>query len=120
MYDTEAQKKNKGRKSTCRRSRFYQALVDVNLMKPGEDDFRKLNDTYIIFICPFDLFGHKKYKYTFRMKCDEVAGLEMDDGAVRIFLNTRGKKCWMQKGMRENCIQLNRFVGIWKITANWR
>ena len=120
MYDKKKKKKNKGRKSTCRRSRFYQALVDVNLMKPGEDDFRKLNDTYIIFICPFDLFGHKKYKYTFRMKCDEVAGLEMDDGAVRIFLNTHGKKCWMQKGMRENCIQLNRFVGIWKITANWR
>ena len=91
VYDAEAQKNNKGRKMTCRRSRFYQALVDVNLMEPGDDDFRKLNDTYIIFICPFDVFGHKKYRYTFRMKCDEVSNLEMNDGAVRIFLNTHGK-----------------------------
>lgn len=29
--------------------------------------------------------------YTFQMTCDEVPGLPMDDGAVRIFLNTRGR-----------------------------
>ena len=51
----------------------------------------KLNDTYVIFICPFDLFGYKKYRYTFRMTCDEVPGMAMDDGAVRIFLNTHGE-----------------------------
>ena len=29
--------------------------------------------------------------YTFRMTCDEVPGLELKDGGVRIFLNTHGK-----------------------------
>ena len=50
-----------------------------------------MNDVYVIFIAPFDLFGENKYMYTFRMTCDEVPGMAMDDGAVRIFLNTRGK-----------------------------
>ena len=54
-------------------------------------NFGKLNDTYVIFICPFDLLGYKKYRYTFRMTCDEVPGMAMDDGAIRIFLNTHGE-----------------------------
>lgn len=90
VYDAEAQKENKGRRATCRRSRLYQAYIDVNLLSPGETNFGKLNDTYVIFICPFDLFGYKKYRYTFRMTCDEVPGLVMNDGATRIFLNTHG------------------------------
>ena len=50
-----------------------------------------MNDVYVIFIAPFDLFGKNKYMYTFRMTCDEVPELPMEDGAVRIFLNTHGK-----------------------------
>lgn len=91
VYDAEAQKENKGKRSTIRRSRLYQAHIDVNLLEPGETNFGKLNDTYVIFICPFDLFGYNKYKYTFSMTCDEIPGLRMDDGAIRIFLNTHGE-----------------------------
>ena len=40
---------------------------------------------------PFDLFGYGLYRYTFQMKCEEVPELKLDDGATRIFLNTRGK-----------------------------
>lgn len=50
-----------------------------------------MNDVYVIFIAPFDLFGQDKYMYTFRMSCDEVPGLSLNDGAVRIFLNTHGR-----------------------------
>lgn len=42
-------------------------------------------------IMPFDLFGYKKYRYTFRAVCEEVPDCKLEDGAVRIFLNTRGK-----------------------------
>lgn len=90
FYDAEAQRENKGKRFLLRRSRLYQSAIDVNLLKPGELDFSKMNDVYVIFIAPFDLFGKNKYMYTFRMLCDEVPGLPMDDGAVRIFLNTRG------------------------------
>ncbi len=31
------------------------------------------------------------YRYTFQMSCEEVPELKLDDGATRIFLNTRGK-----------------------------
>ena len=91
VYDAEAQKENKGKRFLLRRSRLYQSAIDVNLLKPGDFDFGKLNDVYVIFIAPFDLFGENKYMYTFRMSCDEAPGLSLNDGAVRIFLNTHGR-----------------------------
>lgn len=65
-------------------------MIDVKLLEPGDVDFNKLNNVFIIIIAPFDLFGASKYMYTFRMICDEVPGLPLDDGALRIFLNTHG------------------------------
>ncbi len=91
VYDAEAQKKNTGKRNLKRRSRLYQAHIDVNLMEPGELNFKNMNDAYVIFIAPFDLFGMKKYKYTFRMTCDEIPEMALDDGAVRIFLNSHGE-----------------------------
>ena len=52
--------------------------------------YNRLSDLYIILIAPFDLFGKGLCRYTFRMRCDESRDLELGDGAVRIFLNTRG------------------------------
>lgn len=89
IHDTEVQKTNT--KNLPRRSRHYQSLIDSKLLQPGEVDFNTLNDIYIIIISPFDLFGLKRYRYTFRMKCDEENELRLEDGAVRIFLNTRGE-----------------------------
>ncbi|MDC7291490.1 Rpn family recombination-promoting nuclease/putative transposase [Blautia schinkii] len=89
VYDTEVQKQNT--RNLPKRSRFYQGVVDGKLLEPGEIDFNKLNDVYIITIAPFDIFGMDKYMYTFRMTCEEVPGLWLEDGAVRIFLNTHGK-----------------------------
>ena len=37
------------------------------------------------------MFGYGLYRYTFQMRCEEVPELKLDDGATRIFLNTRGK-----------------------------
>lgn len=88
IYNTEAQKENKG--NLPKRSRFYQALIDSSLLEPGAMNFNLLNNMVLIMIAPFDLFGEGKYQYTFRMKCDEVEGLELGDGVTRIFYNTRG------------------------------
>ena len=90
VYDTEVQKKNT--KNLPKRSRFYQGIIDSGLLESGETDYNKLNNIYIIVISPFDLFGEDEYMYTFKMKCEECDGLELGDGATRIFLNTRGKK----------------------------
>lgn len=89
VYDVEAQQRNTG--NLPKRSRFYQALIDRQLMEPGDTDFNILNPVFIIIIAPFDLFGEEKFVYTFSMQCRESPGLELCDDAVRIFLNTHGK-----------------------------
>ena len=53
--------------------------------------FNLLNVVLIVMITPFDLFGYGLYRYTFQMRCEEVPELKLDDGATRIFLNTKGK-----------------------------
>ncbi len=89
IYNTEAQKAEK--KDLVKRSRFYQSLIDSSLLEPGEINFNQMNDTCIIMITPFDLFGEGRYQYTFRSRCDENPALSMEDGAIRIFLNSHGK-----------------------------
>lgn len=88
IYNLEFQHRNIG--NLAKRGRFYQAHLDVTLLEPGDVDFGKLNDSYLIMITCFDLFGEGKYRYTCRMVCDEVPGAILKDGAVRIFLNTNG------------------------------
>lgn len=87
VYNVEAQKENT--KNLPHRSRFYQALIDSKLLLPGEVDFSNMKDCYSIIIAPFDLFGKGLYQYTFQMTCNET-GQPLEDGAVRIFFNTRG------------------------------
>ena len=89
IFNTESQKENTY--NLPKRSRYYQSLIDGSLLEPGSTNFNLLNDVIMIMIMPFDLFGHGKYRYTFRMKCEEVDGLDLKDGAVRIFFNTHGK-----------------------------
>ena len=89
VYNTEVQKKNT--KNLPRRSRFYQGVIDSNLLPPGSIDFNAMQNTFIILITPFDLFGLGFYQYTFRMKCEEASEVELEDGATRIFLNCHGR-----------------------------
>ncbi|MBD5549448.1 MAG: Rpn family recombination-promoting nuclease/putative transposase [Lachnospiraceae bacterium] len=88
IYYTEMQKKNTG--NLKRRSRYYQAQLDVSLLEPGTADFNKLNDSCFIMIAPFDIFGKNLYRYTFEGTCRECPELSLGDGAVRIFINTKG------------------------------
>ena len=48
-------------------------------------------DAYVIFLCTFDPFKLGRHIYTFSSSCEETGGLKLNDGAVTIFLNTRGK-----------------------------
>ena len=54
-----------------KRSRYYQSLLDSSLLEPGSVHFNLLNDSFIIIITPYDVFGLGKYRYTFRARCDE-------------------------------------------------
>lgn len=86
-YNIEAQNGNEH--NIVRRSRFYQAQMDVAELKPG-DDYNKLPESFVIFICTFDPFGRGLYRYTFFERCEED-GEPLGDGTCKIFLNTKGK-----------------------------
>lgn len=89
VYNTEMQSQKK--MDLARRSRYYQSMIDTTLLEPGIPDYSRLNASYIIIIMPFDLFGFEKYCYTFEASCLEVPKCRLQDGARRIFLNTKGK-----------------------------
>ena len=76
-------------KELPKRSRYYSAMIDLQLLDKGMR-YRYLNDSYIIFICPFDLYGKGRHMYTFDKRCKEDPELTMGDGATHIFLNTKG------------------------------
>lgn len=105
VYDAEVQKENT--KNLPKRSRYYQALIDCNLLPPGTVDFNQLRESYIIIISPFDPFGYGRYQYTFVNQCKEVSELLLEDGAVRIFFNTRGHN---DGETRPELIELLRFM----------
>lgn len=88
IYFTEMQKRDT--RNLEKRSRYYQAHLDVALLEPGCKDFNRLNDSCMILVAPFDLFGYGLYRYTFVGQCKEVPGLALQDGATRVFINTYG------------------------------
>ena len=88
IYFTEMQKRDT--RNLEKRSRYYQAQLDVSLLEPGCEDFNRLNDSCMILVAPFDLFGYGLYRYTFVGQCKEMPGLTLGDGATRIFINTFG------------------------------
>ena len=73
-----------------KRTRYYQGLIDLNTLNKGES-YKKLNKSYIIFVCTFDPFEGSRLIYTFRNKCLEEPELELKDEATKIFLNATGR-----------------------------
>lgn len=72
-----------------KRSRYYQGMIDLNLIEKG-DSYKNPNQSYVIFICCFDLFGRNRCKYTFENRCIEEPDIPLEDGTLKIFLNSKG------------------------------
>ena len=93
IFDVEAQKRKLS--DLHKRTRAYHIAIGYNalskksLKKSGS--YKDLPDTYVIFICTFDLFNEGRHIYTFKNFCVENKELELDDGAYTVFLNTKGK-----------------------------
>ncbi len=72
-----------------KRSRYYQSMMDIDILPPGnKNHYDTLNNCYIIFICTFDPFNKGLHKYTFSNTCHEISGLELNDGAYKLFFYT--------------------------------
>ena len=66
-------------KELPKRSRYYSAMIDMQLLDKSVA-YRHLNDTYIIFICPFDIYGLGRHIYTFDGRCREDPAIKINDG----------------------------------------
>ncbi len=88
VYDIEMQAVTS--KYLPKRTRYYQSMIDLQLVDKGQD-YDTLNNSYIIFICLSDLFGKNRYMYTFENVCKEDSEVILNDGAKKVFLNADGK-----------------------------
>ena len=89
VYNIEMQVRKPENEGLYKRTRYYQSMIDGDLLKAGVD-YDELNPTYIIFICPFEPFHEGRHMYTFRNYCTEDKDIELQDGTVKLFLNTKG------------------------------
>lgn len=114
LYDAEMQNKN-GKTleylALPKRSRYYQSVMDSEILKKGVH-YSRLNDSYIIFICTFDPFGLGQYVYTFRNICEENPNLQLGDKTTKIFFNTKSK----QENIPENIKNLFAYIETGKVS----
>lgn len=100
VYNVEIER-GRNRKSTLpKRSRYYQGNIDLDIISAGED-YRKLQKSFVIFICTFDPFGEQRHFYTFENRCSENPSLALGDETTKIFLNTKGDMRDVDPEMRE-------------------
>jgi predicted transposase/invertase (TIGR01784 family) len=90
IYDIEMQVRDYGDTEIAYRTRYYQSMIDVEALAAGTD-YKKLKKSYIIFICPFALFGGHRHMYTFRNICLQDKTLELNDGTTKVFLCSDGQ-----------------------------
>ena len=89
-----------------RRSRYYQSQMDMELLAKG-CEYAELPDSYVIFLCDFDPFGERKYRYTFRTACEETKKVSLKDGRCIMFLNTCGED---EQDVPKELVSFLRFV----------
>lgn len=89
VYDIEMQKVNT--RELPKRSRYYQGMMDLQLIDSGQP-YKKLNQSYVIFICLEDVFGKNRHIYTFENICREDPEIKLRDGAIKIFLNAKSNR----------------------------
>ena len=87
IYDIEMQTSNKQEDDLAKRTRYYQGLIDLNILTKGAK-YEALKKSYIIFICTFDYFKKGRSIYTFQNLCVEDSSLPLQDDSYKIFLNT--------------------------------
>ena len=84
FYDVEMQVSNE--KNIPKRMRFYQAAIDISFLDKG-NFYNDLNDSFIIFICLFDIIGKNRPVYTFKNLCIEDKNISLQDGTKKVIIN---------------------------------
>ena len=87
VYNIEMQTTNRG--NIPKRARYYQSMIDVELIERGAM-YSNLNTSYVIFFMLQDPFGEGAPIYTFENRCYEEPELALGDGTKKIFVNANG------------------------------
>ena len=87
VYNVEIQTTDE--KNLPKRLRYYQGMIDLNILNRGED-YASLRRSFVIFICTYDSFGKGRWVYTFENRCREDQDIALGDEATKIVLNTKG------------------------------
>ena len=102
VYDLEPDQNNKTAsiRSFPKRVRFYHAIIDSHVLKSGQE-FGKLKNVYVIFLCNYDPFGCDRAKYTIKNMCVEDPDIPYEDGACTIVLYTKGTQGDIPEDLRQ-------------------
>ena len=87
VYNIEMQ--NVSKPDQPKRMRYYQDLIDLDLIEKGQD-YNELKNNIVIFVCTFDPFKLGRHYYSFENLCIEDHELKLNDGTKKIILNTKG------------------------------
>ncbi|UTC77736.1 Rpn family recombination-promoting nuclease/putative transposase [Treponema sp. OMZ 799] len=98
FYDVEMQVSNE--RNIPKRMRFYQAALDISFLDKG-NSYNNLNDSFIIFICLFDVIGKNRPVYTFKNLCIEDKNTPLQDGTQKVIINAEAFKNTEDKELKE-------------------
>ena len=98
IYDLEMQTTNPT--DLCERSRYYQALMDVDCLDSGKL-YSELPENFVVFICLKDPFNRNLPCYTFTNRCHETADLELNDRTYKLFYNASSYEAEPDAKIRE-------------------
>ena len=89
FYDVEMQVANQP--VLGKRVRYYQAQIDQETLKKGED-YDDLRESYVIFFCTFDPCGQDRRLYQFHYYEDDDRQLRLPTNSHVILINALGTK----------------------------
>ena len=89
FYDVEMQVVNQP--GLGKRVRYYQAQIDQETLKKGED-YDDLRESYVIFFCAFDPCGQDRRLYQFHYYEDDDRQLRLPTNSHVILINALGTK----------------------------
>ena len=98
IFNVEVQ--TSSRRHLPKRMRYYQSVIDINILAPGVD-YSSLRISFVIFICNYDPFGTGRYIYTFENRCIEDTDLVLGDETRKVIVNTKGTVGEISDELRE-------------------
>ena len=104
VFNVEVQTSSK--KNLPKRMRYYQSVIDINVLAPGVD-YSKLKPSFVIFICSYDPFGKGRYIYTFENRCMEEKDLLFGDETRKVVVNTKGNVGEISRELKEVLVYLD-------------